>query len=411
MPGAPSAGTADGHAAAAALASLAGMTPIRLARILDGMSPPAAWDALADGRHPADPDRRFAAVTAAVDPGTSFDRCRQAGIEVLLPSDPGYPDRLRTDPGRPAVLFGAGAPRAAHAGPAVAIVGARSATPYGRQVAAELGRDLTAAGVTVVSGLALGIDAAAHAGVLAAPPVGAAAPVGVAGTGLDVVYPPSNARLWAEVRARGVIFSEAPPGATPRPRLFPARNRIIASLSDVVVVVECHPGGGALTTAEAAARRGIPVCAVPGSVRSPASWATNGLLVDGCAPVRDVQDVLVAVALARAGRDGPVPAQRVGMFPAAKGRDRVTGRVPADTGPRRRVAGTRRSSPGDGDRAEGAGVSPGAAVVADAVDDTPTSAETIVLRTGMALPEVVQACGQLVAAGALRSGAGWWCRR
>ncbi len=112
--------------------------------------------------------------------------------------------------------------------------------------------------------------------------------------------------------------------------MFPARNRIIAALADVVVVVESHPGGGAPHTAEAAARRWIPVCAVPGSVRSPASVGTNGLLVDGCDPVRDATDVLVAVSLARAGRgrSGAGPSGW-GVRPTA-GRDRVTGRVPAD---------------------------------------------------------------------------------
>ena len=129
-----------------------------------------------------------------------------------------------------------------------------------------------------------------------------APPVAVVGTGLDTVYPATNRELWEAVASRGAILSEAALGTKPHPGVFPARNRIIAALSDVVVVVESHRGGGSLYTAEAAARRSIPVCAVPGSVKSRASQGTNGLLVDGCTPVRDAEDVLVAISLARAAK-------------------------------------------------------------------------------------------------------------
>jgi DNA protecting protein DprA len=169
-------------------------------------------------------------------------------------------------------------------------------------VASELARDLAAADVVVVSGLAEGIDGAAHSGVISGDVTTSAPPVAVVGTGVDVVYPRSNRSLWEQVRSRGAIFSESPLGTRPRPRVFPARNRIIAALADVVVVVECHHDGGSMYTVDAAARRGIPVCAVPGSVRSAASSGTNGLLVDGCIPVRDAADVQTAVSLARAGR-------------------------------------------------------------------------------------------------------------
>ncbi len=247
------------------------------------------------------------------------DEYERAGVAVHLCSSPGYPALLRSDPGAPAVLFSRGAPSVVDSRPRVAIVGTRSATAYGLQMASELGRDLALSGVLVVSGLALGIDGAAHAGALRAKREDPAPPVAVVGTGLDVVYPKSNAALWREVEEHGVVFSEAALGTSPRPRVFPARNRIIAGLSDVVVVVECQLGGGALHTAEAAARRSIPVCAVPGSVRSPASAGTNGLLVDGCTPVRDVDDILTAVALARCGRDAPMPAIQSSTFVAAKG--------------------------------------------------------------------------------------------
>ena len=285
-------------ACGAALAGLPGMTPVRLAKVLADLDPVRSWQALACGRHPADGQRRFMAAARDTDPRVVAERYERAGVAIHLPSSPGYPSALRHDPGAPAVLFSRGAPSVADGGPRVAIVGTRSATAYGLQVASELARDLASAGVVVVSGLALGIDGAAHAGALRARRGEPAPPVAVVGTGLDVVYPKSNASLWHEVEAHGVVFSEAPLGATPRPRAFPARNRIIAALSDAVVVAECQLGGGALYTAEAAARRSIPVCAVPGSVRSPASAGSNGLLVDGCTPVRDIDDVMTAVALA-----------------------------------------------------------------------------------------------------------------
>ena len=258
----------------------------------------------------------------------------------------------------------------------MAVVGTRSATPYGVSVAAEFGRGLAGAGVVVVSGLALGIDAAAHAGALDAGP-GAVPPVAVVGTGLDVVYPRGNRTLWGQVAARGAVLSEAPLGTPALPRVFPARNRIIAALADVVVVVECHGRGGSFHTVEAAARRSVPVCAVPGSVRSPASRGTNGLLVDGCAPVRDLDDVLTALALARGGR-------RIGSADRPGG-----GRTPD-----RRLDGL--------DRVERA--------VWESVDDTPTTVETVLLRTDLAVATVGVAVEALVARGLLVEGAGWWSR-
>ena len=297
---------------------------------------------------------------------------------MLLPDGVGYPPALVGDAGAPAVLTALGDPRAADGRPAVAVVGTRSATRYGTSVAADLGRGLAEAGVVVVSGLAVGIDAAAHAGALGAGPA-AAPPVAVVGTGLDVVYPTGNAGLWRRVATSGTVLSEAPLGTPARPRVFPARNRIIAALADVVVVVECHGRGGSLHTVEAAARRGVPVGAVPGSVRSPASRGTNGLLVDGCTPVRDVADVLTALSLARGGRsvDPPGPTAHTG----GRGTDG-------------RASGL--------DRVE--------RVVWDALDDTPTAVETVLLRTGLSLAAVGLAAGTLVDRGLAVAGAGWWSR-
>ncbi len=368
---------------AAALAHLPGMTPRRLARLLDGFRPVMAWRAVVAGTHPGDPHRRFRGAASGADPAAVGDRCRAADAGVLLPDGAGYPVALAGDPGAPAVLFARGHPGVLEARPAVAVVGTRSATPYGCRVAAGLGRELAESGVVVLSGLARGIDGAAHAGALGAG-VGSAPPVAVVGTGLDRPYPAAHRLLWEAVAAAGCVFSEAPLGTPPRPGVFPARNRIIAALADVVVVVECHRSGGSLTTVDAAARRSIPVCAVPGSVLSPASAGTNALLADGCTPVRDTADVLTAVSLARAARGRPAPDGR----PVRVG--------PGGTEPPHR--------PGrDLDRV--------ARSVLDAVDDVPTTVETVLLRTGLSLASVAAATEELVGRGCLDAGAGWWSRR
>ncbi len=381
---------------AAALAGLPEMTPVRLAQVLGTLAPVEAWSALTRGTNPGDPTRRFTAAARATDPFEVGERYRRSGVQILLPDCGLYPEALGGDPGAPAVLFAHGDPSVLEDRRQVAIVGTRSATPYGRRVAADLGRDLASAGVVVVSGLARGIDGAAHAGALGAADGEGAAPAAVVGTGLDVVYPTCNARLWEQVVARGVVFSESPLGTLPRPKVFPARNRIIAALSDVVVVVECHHGGGSLHTVEAAARRGIPVGAVPGSVRSRASDGTNGLLVDGCIPVRDAADVLVAISLARSGRQVPAPVPETATPVAARGRRARTGSA-FPPGP---------AIPGSAKAVSGAGRS-----VLDAVDDTPTTFETILLRTGLTIALAAEACEDLVDNGRLLAGAGWWSRR
>jgi len=366
---------------AAALAGLPGMTPVRLARLLDDVGPVEAWKALGAGTHRGDPQRRFmapACATAVEEVGEVYSR---SGVAILLPGTSGYPSVLERDPGAPAVLFASGDPSAVEGRPRVAIVGTRTPTHYGLQVASEMAADLAAAGVVVVSGLALGIDGAAHAGVLRRAGGSAAPPVAVAGTGLDLPYPPQNRGLWAEVACRGVVLSESPLGTPPLPRVFPARNRIIAGLSDVVVVVESQRRGGCLYTAEAAARRSIPVCAVPGSVRSRASDGANGLLVDGCTPVRDATDVLVAVALARAGGGEPFnPTVDVPMSRRA-GVER----------PERALSMIHRA-------------------VLGAIDDTPTAFETVLIRADLPIASAAQACDELVELGLLRAGAGWWSK-
>ena len=162
----------------------------------------------------------------------------------------------------------------------MALVGTRAPTRYGIGVAAQFGADLSAAGVSVVSGLALGIDGAAHEGACGA----GAPPVGVVAGGLDHPYPRRHERLWERVASSGVIVSESPAGVPTEKWRFPVRNRLLAALSDVVVVVESRHHGGSRHTVDAAVDRGVPVGAVPGSIRSATSEGANALLAEGGFP-------------------------------------------------------------------------------------------------------------------------------
>ena len=291
---------------AAALAGLPAMGPARLRAILDAWSPEEAWAhvaaatacsrpavALACRPDPAGAAAQWRAAARRASVADIWDAHRRAGVTVSLSGGPGFPGQLRVDPEPPAILFSKG-DAAALDGRRVAIVGTRRCTRYGRDVAYELGRDLASSGVRVVSGLALGVDGAAHRGALAS---GGAPPVAVVGSGLDVVYPPAHRALWEQVADTGLVLSEAPLGARPEPWRFPVRNRVIAALAEVVIVVESGEKGGSRHTVEAAMARDRIVMAVPGSVRSPVSAYTNSLLADGCHPVRDALDVLVALGL------------------------------------------------------------------------------------------------------------------
>jgi DNA processing protein len=187
--------------------------------------------------------------------------------------------------------------------PKVAIVGSRRPSPYGEAVAEQLGADLARAGAIVISGLALGIDAAAHRGALN----GGGLTVAVMGTGVDLVYPAAHSRLAQEILAGGgTLVSQFPDGTLPRRQNFPARNWTMAELSDVVVVVEAGEGSGALITADAALELDKEVMAVPGSVFSALSVGTHGLLRDGAALVQNARDVLAVVGLVQEVLDDPL---------------------------------------------------------------------------------------------------------
>jgi DNA processing protein len=190
-------------------------------------------------------------------------------------------------------------------GPRVAIVGSRRPSPYGEAVAEQLAADLARGGVVVVSGLALGVDAAAHRGALAA----GGATVAVLGTGVDIVYPASHTELAERILAGGgALVSQFPDGTAPRRHNFPARNHTIAAISDGVVVVEAALGSGALITAEAALDLNKEVMAVPGSVFSPLSIGTHGLIRDGAALVQNARDVLAALNVSGEVLDDPLAA-------------------------------------------------------------------------------------------------------
>ncbi len=290
------------------LLGLRGMGPARLNWLIGSSQAAEVVEDLRRGRLPAGLDRPPTGLTRSdldrwrlglEEAEGSVDQILSAGaalgIEILSPLDPLWP--FVGDPEPPGLLFCLGNLDLLRPSLAVAVVGTRRCTALGRTVASRLGRDLAVGGAVVVSGLALGIDGAAHRGALEEGPD----VVGVVASGLDIVYPRANRPLWDEVAARGLLVSEVPTGTRPDRWRFPARNRLIAALAEAVVVVESHERGGALTTADEAIRRARPVMAVPGSVLSSASRGTNALLADGAIPVRDAVDLLAYL-----GR--PIPA-------------------------------------------------------------------------------------------------------
>ena len=229
---------------------------------------------------------------AGFDPGAARAAAAAAGLKTTCRCRAGYPPQVRELADPPAVLHVLGDRGVLRAAEAVAVVGARRASSYGLEVSRALGRGLSAARVPVVSGLALGIDSAAHAGALDAPGV----TIGVLAGGADVPYPARGRRLHAAVAARGAVVSELPPGTRAHRWCFIARNRIIAALSAVTVVVQATERSGSLTTADFAAELGRAVAAVPGPVTSRLSAGTHALLHAGAPIVRGTEDVLDLLA-------------------------------------------------------------------------------------------------------------------
>ena len=238
--------------------------------------PPAAQEFLAR------PDE------AALRADLEWLRC--SGARLLLWGDADYPLALASIPSAPAALYALGDVGVLKA-QQLAMVGARGASPSGRAIARELASALTQLGLTITSGLAVGIDAASHEGALAA----GGRTVAVVGTGLDRVYPAQNAGLAQRIRASGVLVSEFPPRTAPQRQNFPLRNRVISGLALGTLVVEAAEGSGSLITADRAAHQGREVFAVPGSIRSPLSWGCHKLIRDGAHLVAGPADVLTAL--------------------------------------------------------------------------------------------------------------------
>ena len=335
--------------AGATLACLPGVTTARLRDVIarHGGTVPALA-AVLRGAHGSEWQRaatgdRIPALLAARHP------------HVFVRGDQRYPvvDEL---PGMPEVLLAEGAAADAFDRPRVAVVGTRAATPHGLADAREIGAVLGAAGIAVVSGLAIGVDAAAHDGAIEAGGVA----VGVLGTGLDVVYPRRHDTLFARVRSHGLLVSELGYGVQPRRESFPVRNRIIAALADVVVVVEATARGGARITAERAVEYGRPVLAMPGSRRNPAAEGTNALIADGAEPLLEPGDVVLAL----------------GLTPGARGHD-----------PRVRPEGD-------------------AAAVLRACGGEPATVDQLASRTGLSLERVVVGVRSLERAGWLERAQG-----
>lgn len=340
------------HAHTAALLGLPSLGPRRLRALLDAFDDSeSAWRAVRDGRigavplHAKDPGtlaRQWQESSRDVDVDSIVSRHEMRGLSILDPTHPRWPAAFLDDPEPPPLLFVAG-----DAGlldrMSVAVVGTRRCTAAGAAIARDLGFELAGAGVGIVSGLALGIDGAAHEGSLRAGRPASGSPheregglptraigpsigptIGIVATGLDVVYPRRHRNLWEQVAAEGVLITEAPLGTKAERWRFPARNRLIASLARAVVVVESATSGGSMLTVDSAIERQTDVLAVPGSPKTPTSAGTNQLIVDGAPVVRDAADVLAALgadvpAIGQTSMfhdDGPGDADDEGIDPA-----------------------------------------------------------------------------------------------
>ena len=359
----------DRRGVALALGQLADIGSARLRGLLAAGAPSVVWSAVRAGEPPiAGVDRsvaaRWAVAARDLDPEVELRRHLGAGLGVATIGDPGYPDRLSVDKAPPALLVWDG-DLAALDGRTVGIVGTRRCTHYGRDTAFAFGSQLASLGISVVSGLALGIDGAAHAGTTSAE---GAPPVAVVANGLDRIYPRRHEMLWREVARRGVVIAEVPMGVAALPWRFPARNRIIAALSELLVVVESSPKGGSMHTVRQADDRGRTVMAVPGPIRSEASEGTNLLISEGCPPCCGVPDIAVALGLATAS-------------------------APTST------------------RAAGTVLGHAARRVLEALDRTPTSLEQLVVRSGLGIGETNAALLELEDAGCVSAANGWFERR
>lgn len=280
-----------------------GIGPVRLRMLRDHFGDlELAWQASEAGLREAGMDRRsiesLLSARKTIDLDAIVARVDAAGASVLTLDDPDYPALLKELPDSPPVLYLKGTILDADRW-AVAFVGTRRATPYGREMTHQLVQALAGEGITIVSGLALGIDGAAHKAALEA----GGRTIAVLGSGVDYIYPPEHRRLAREIMEQGALVSELPPGTAPDRKHFPVRNRIISGLSLGVVVVEAPARSGALLTADIAAEQGRDVFAVPGKASASASLGTNRLIQNGAKLVLDVNDILDELNLTRSAID------------------------------------------------------------------------------------------------------------
>jgi len=317
------AGFAEGRedrSALLVLSCLRGLTPRKLLEMAAReRSAAACLAAVRGGRAGSDADREFA---GELDPARIEAALSACGARFVPADSQEYPATLDELADPPAALFVLG--RALPVpGAAVAVVGSRSCTDFGRDLARDIGEGLATRGVCVVSGAARGIDAAAHEGALAAGGHTAA----VLGCGIDQAYPPGSRALLARIAREGTVVSEYAPGVPAEPFRFPARNRIIAGLGRALVVVEGAKGSGSLISAEHSLDLGREVFAVPGAVHNPLADAPHALIREGATLIRGVSDLLADLGRS-GGRDGEPPPVRLDVTLAEQAAlDRITGSV------------------------------------------------------------------------------------
>lgn len=274
-----------------------GIGSVRFKALVDAFgSPEAAWNASAEAWHGIGLSPKIVESFQRVHEGVSLeqiaDRLHSLEVEVLTWEDAGYPRHLKEIDQPPPVLYLRGNLLPADDW-AVAIVGTRRVTAYGRQVAEEVATALARNGVTIISGLARGVDSIAHQAAINA----GGRTLAVLGNGVDQVYPPENRRLAAQIMEHGAMVSDYPLGTQPDGINFPPRNRIISGLAIAVIIVEAGLTSGALITATFAAEQGRDVFAVPGNINAPQSQGTNQLIRDGAQPLLSPQDVLDSLHL------------------------------------------------------------------------------------------------------------------
>ncbi|MBN2381133.1 DNA-processing protein DprA [candidate division WOR-3 bacterium] len=274
------------------LMSIEGLGEKRLTKLMDFFGPPEVIfkKSSAELEEAKIGDKVAAAIasyTRSEETKKALGTLKEIGARIITCMDPEYPKLLLNSPAAPPVLFVRGELRSEEK-LALAIVGTRRATGYGRAATERLSRELAARGVVIVSGAARGIDTLAHKGCLAA----GGRTIAVLGCGIDIPYPPENEKLFDAISSQGAVVSEFVPGTPPAPGLFPQRNRIIAWLSHGVVAVEAGAKSGALITARLAAEGGREVFAVPGGIFSHQSTGTNKLLKEGAKLVSRVEDIL-----------------------------------------------------------------------------------------------------------------------